>query len=273
MIVPHTMPSLLLKSYLNNMKIGILGTGWLGKKLINALPSGTQWVLSTTKQSKNVEFRSKAYTSYLLDFNDEVEIIEDFMACEMILISVPSSKRISVDQLKKIFNHISRFLLNYKGKLVFFSSTGIYPNAPAVVTEETYPLECLNQNLSVGEQILMTAIPQTCVFRFGGLMGDDRRFANYFASKTGITNPNAPVNHIHYQDIAGIIWQTIHDPLEPGVYNIVAPLHPTKIQVYNYQTLGKIHDKTTPSESKVVSPDKIIKALNYQFKLPNPIYF
>ena len=255
------------------MKIGIIGTGWLGNKLIETFPADTHWVLSTTTPSKAETFKSNGHETYLLDFNQNIPRIAAFLNCDIILISVPSSKRKPLEQLEGIYKNISAFLKEYQGKIIFFSSTGIYPDTPVTVTEETYPLENLNPHLSVGEQILMQNLPQTCVFRFGGLMGGDHTFMGYYSSEAAIRDPYAPVNHIHYEDIAGIIWQAAHADIEAGVYNIVSPEHPTKKEIYIYQTTAKQAEKHLPTEGKVVSPEKIIKALHYQFKHPNPIYY
>ena len=99
-------------------------------------------------------------------------------------------------------------------------------------------------------------------------MGDDRIFSKYFSQQESLE----AVNHIHYQDITKIIEHIIVKKIHSKIYNVVAPLHPSKKAIFEFQK-NKIEIDTITNDSRIISSDLLLKELDYTFIFPNPVYF
>ena len=90
-------------------------------------------------------------------------------------------------------------------------------------------------------------------------------------------NGNAKVNLVHREDVVNIVEILIEKGCSEEVYNIVAPIHPTKKELYqkwsNQQGLSGIEFVSNEVPQKTISPQKIIQELNYKFVHPNPLLF
>ena len=110
-------------------------------------------------------------------------------------------------------------------------------------------------------------------------MGYERIPAKYVAGKTGLTTGEIPVNYIHRDDVIGVIEAFLQNPaLWNNVYNVVAPLHPTRREVYlascapfGYEPPTFKNGGVTPF--KIISSQKLQDALGYRFVYSNPLEF
>lgn len=251
-------------------KIVILGCGWLGKKLIDTFANTKVIAVSQTTEVDFPYYKTHHITPFVLDFHLPQKLPTSMLETEGIIISIPSSRKRTVENLDMIFKNLVASLTNYQGNIIFFSSIGIYPNVQKNIDEDTFLEKDLDKHLYLGERYIQEAFPKAAILRLGGLMGADRMFSNYFTDKD-IPNPKHAVNHIHYRDIAKVV-ELFLQKNKSGIYNVVAPVHPTKQQVYDYQTQQLLYD-VEESVGKRVSPKKLIDALDYTFLHPNPIYF
>ena len=102
------------------------------------------------------------------------------------------------------------------------------------------------------------------------------RIAGKYSEGTTIKQ-NAPVNHIHRDDVVEIIKQIIEKNIRNEVFNVVAPKHPTKKELYSrnakqFSFLPTNFEKEEV-EGKIVSSKKLIEHLKYEFIYPNPCEF
>ena len=239
----------------------IIGKGWLGSRLEFYLEKN--YTISTTKRN------SDADNCYSIDFDNynSQKLSENY---DFIIVTIPFGRRNSIEELNLRFNHLIEFLEGYKGQIILISSTAIYPETNDFVTETTFDNHLLNQPYQFIEEKLKMAFPQLIILRLGGLMGDDRFLSKYI----NFDKPNLKdvTNHIHYQDINIIVSKIISKNIRSEIYNIVAPEHPTKREVLEFQFHQNII-KSTIKNGKTIVSEKIIHDLNYQFIFPNPLYF
>ena len=251
------------------MKIGIIGCGWLGTRVAQKLETDNEIFVTTRSDENTSHLKSLGFETYQIDFQTgfDLKTAELFRSLDVVIISLPVSK-------KKFSETISQnaieFLGDFKGQMVFFSSVGVYPHEDGIYTEES--VENLNKNILAAEDLYKDAFPQISILRFGGLMGDERKFSNYFKSKA-IPESNTPVNHIHYEDISAIIQVLIKNKLEGKLYNVVAPKHPIKQQVFNFQVEGKDPENEESENGRIVLGSLLEEELNYIFTKPNPMKF
>ena len=254
------------------MKIGIIGCGWLGLHIAKYLSSSNRIYTTTTSQKKKTELAAMGYDSIAIQFSDDkiFQNLESWKVLNMldvIIITVPFSKRSDISILKNRFENLSLFIKDFNKQLFLMSSIGIYPQLPMEISENTLNEKDLNSSVLFIENFIKNKFPQVNILRLGGLMGGSRVFSNY-----KISDPNKMVNHIHHEDICNIIKTMINKNMVSKMYNVVAPLHPSKQEVINFQKGIKGKVETIENSRKIVS-DLLIKDLKYDFSHPNPIAF
>ena len=243
------------------MKIAIIGCGWLGKRLAKHLSSRNHYVIATTTSPEKVaQLKEAAHEVHVLDFSTEFDsgFLQD---AEIAIFSMPISR----DLWHKGFQ---KFNVTFK-KTLFFSSTGIYPQLNGIYTE--HHTANLRADILASEELVTTKFPETIILRFGGLMGDERSLQNFYANRFPPL-PEKKVNYIHYGDIAAMVEILLTAENKNSIYNIVAPEHPTVLEVLNAD-----QEASKPSSNedgdRIISSDLFIKEFNYKFIHPNPKYF
>ncbi len=248
-------------------KIGIIGCGWLGKRIAERLSNRYEIFATTTTESKIDELQSKGYHATLASFPDEIhaemKVWKAASELDAIIITIPfSGTRGAKIPMKERQENLLKFLGDYKGQLFLMSSTGVYPETEKDFTEDDQPVENVES-----ENFILNTFPQTNILRLAGLMGDQRLLKNY-----NISNLDLLVNHIHYADICSVIEKMLDNHSQSKVYNVVAPIHPNKEEVINAQK-GLPYEGERTTTGRTISSAKLIDELNFEFQYPDPRYF
>ncbi|MBB6369759.1 hypothetical protein [Chryseobacterium shigense] len=249
-------------------KIGVIGCGWLGSRITDSMSGRYEICATATSNGKAEEISSKGFKASVANFPDFQ--LEEKMAqwnemkdMDILIITIPlSGKSCCASSLYNRIQHLLSFIGDFNGQMFVMSSTGVYPDVPGEYTEESLSWENVP-----GESMIRKRYPQVNILRLAGLMGDNRLLKNY-----NVSNLNAPVNHIHYEDICNVTEKMIEKNSEGKLYNIVAPQHPSKIQVINAQKNLPSTEKTV-GEGKVIFSSKLVSELDFVFKYPDPCNF
>jgi nucleoside-diphosphate-sugar epimerase len=272
------------------MKISILGCGWLGLPLAERLiHNGFLVNGSTTSQSKMPVLRNAGISPYNITLGSaEVpdkgnkNLIEFLKGSEVLIIDIPPKLKNITTASGKTFVEKIRILLPFiekssVKKVLFVSSTSVYGEDNAMVTEDTKP----NPDTESGQQLLATEKLlqsnthfKTTVLRFGGLIGEDRHPIKHLAGRENCENPDGPINLIHQEDCIGIIELIIERNCWGDVFNAVSPYHPSREKYYTEKATALslplpkfVYGK--PSFGKVISSEKTEKILGYSFSKSN----
>ncbi len=271
---------------MKNIKISILGCGWLGLPLAKKLLGNDYEVKgSTTSESKLEVFKNVGISPFLikLEENEITGNLESFLANTAVLIvDIPPKLRGNNKEnfVQKIKNLIP-FVENSKvEKVLFVSSTSVYG--------DTFPIQergeesALNPDTEGGKQLVEVEKLlqsnenfQTTVVRFGGLIGPERNPAAFLAGKENVANPEAPINFIHQEDCIGIICAMLRQVENEtwnwnDTFNAVTPNHPNRENYYTEKALEmnlKVPTfvKDSTSIGKKISSKKLQNKLNYIF--------
>lgn len=251
-------------------KIGIIGYGWLSERISAIISEHYEIFATTTTEEKAERLNAENLHTEVVCFPD-YQLIEPYPKwsvlenLDVLIITIPiSGKSCCVSSLYNRIQNLSLFIGDFKGQMFLMSSTGVYPDMEKEFTEEEVPVEKVS-----GERMVRNKYPQVNILRLGGLMGDNRLLKNY-----NVGNLDFAVNHIHYKDIAGILLKMIENKTEKTLYNVTAPLHPSKAQVINTQK-NIITDREEEIEikGKKVSSLKLVSELGYVFQYPDPRTF
>ncbi|MCS6969292.1 MAG: NAD(P)H-binding protein [Cytophagales bacterium] len=263
--------------------ISILGCGWLGKALARQLVEQGYCVKGSTRTSEKLsaiaQQGAQALQVYLPAPQTEPQLRE-LLSCHWLVVSVPPSHRHKLENhyAKQIDSLVESFqLLENQPKVIYISSTSVYLECNGVVTEES-PIKSAQQDeIAYAEEVLRNHCKATVV-RCGGLMGYDRIPGKYFIGQV-VDTGQIPVNFIHRDDAVALITTIIKRNVVNEIFNAVAPLHPTRQEVYltNAQKFGWsppiFVSPSQPKSFKIVSSNKAVEQLGFRFLFPNPMEF
>lgn len=255
-------------------KIGIIGCGWLGLHLAQHLSKQYNIYGTNTSKEKCSQLEKLGFESEVDAFSD-VEIESDvkpwkiLQELDVVIITIPFPKNAEFDRLSNRFKNVIQFIKNFDKPIFLMSSIGIYPQMDEEMNETNVFEESLNQNILGIENLMKNEFPQVNILRLAGLMGGSRIFSKY-----KISNPEQIVNHVHYEDICLIIEKMISRKIISKTYNVVAPQHPTKQEVIDFQINKKDSNHITDQDKgrKIVSCT-LETELDYQFLHPDPKKF
>lgn len=269
-----------------NNSVSILGCGWLGLPLGNALTNvGYAVKGSTTTLSKKGLLEEKGIEPYHLNLSDEKTWLSfpTFLSSEILIVSFPPGIRAGNGQnyLHQI-NTLIQFIKDSEvKKILFISSTSVYPDLNKIITEdEDLPIQPVPNILREAEIKFQELVNQkVTIVRFAGLVGGSRHPGRFFAGKKQVANPKAPVNLIHLDDCIHILMRIIKQDIWGKIFNACADEHPSREEFYTaaaralnleppHFALPSLTDRY-----KIISNTKIKAALGYQFIYSNPLGF
>jgi nucleoside-diphosphate-sugar epimerase len=248
-------------------KISILGCGWLGLDLaLNLINNGYNVKGSATSRSSFENLKIKAISAFIVDIKQRERVVSDFLSSDVLIISITSK---SIDDFKRLITQIEKS--NIK-KVIFISSTSVYPNTNNITTEET-PIK--TSSLTEIESLFRkNKLFQSTIIRFGGLFGYDRQPGNFFKKDKKIENPEGYINFIHRDDCIQIIKNVIKSNTWNQTLNACADSHPKRRDFYKneFKKLGKpepMFNEESLNDYKIVTSEKLKNLLNYTFKYPD----
>jgi len=245
----------------NNQTYSILGCGWLGFPLAEScIADGIQIKGSTTSSEKITLFKEAGIIPYQINI-DKKEDFSDFLNSDVLLIMITSK---SYEAYENLVTQIEKSSVE---KVIFISSTSVYPRGNKEYTEED---ETIDNLLARVEQLFIQNKKfETTVIRFAGLYGGKRHPGNWFKDRK-IPQPNGFVNMIHREDCIQIIKTIIKKDIFGEVFNACANHHPTRKEYYVQarKSLQKSAPEFEQPETlvyKKISPAKLIARLDYEF--------
>jgi nucleoside-diphosphate-sugar epimerase len=247
--------------------ISILGCGWLGNPLaLYLINKGFIVNGSTTSVEKLNVLKTEGVCSFLVDIdNITKETIQQFLAAEVLIVAITSK---NVTAFKDLIKEIEKSPIK---KVLFVSSTAVYPNLNKEITEEDITIN--SPLVEIENSFRENTSFSTTIVRFAGLFGKDRRPGNWFKEKK-IPQPLGFVNMIHQDDCIGIIYQILRQNSWGEIFNACSNHHPTRKEFYvNARKLVQkeppIFDDSSFLKYKIINSDKIQKLLNYTFTYDN----
>jgi nucleoside-diphosphate-sugar epimerase len=251
---------------MSNLKVSILGCGWLGKPLGTALVNRGCLVLGSTTKSENISILEAAgVVPYVFDVNRlrSGDVPHEFFECDVLVISLPhGARRGKSDEYVSQINDVVNAARHGTKNIILISTTSVYPNLNRIVTED-------NAIVRAEELVRKSGISNT-ILRFAGLFGPGRHPGKFLAGKKDVKGGSVPVNMIHLDDCIEIITKVVQQNVWNEVLNACADDHPTRKMFY---TKAAVELGVEPpvfldeeiSECKIVSNERLKTVLDYQF--------
>jgi nucleoside-diphosphate-sugar epimerase len=256
---------------LKNTRISILGTGWLGQPLAQALKkTGATLKLATRSAERLAQLSAINERNVQIDLdtlNNHDEIMQ-FLNADILIINITYK---NLENYQRFVELIEQSNIKY---VLFVSSTSVYKNTQSVVTESS-EYEDENSVVLQIENLFRNATNFTTTFiRMAGLVDTRRHPARFFKSGKIVPQSAAPINLIHLDDCIGVISAVIGQKAWGETFNACSTTHPTKLEFYSYvRSLVNEQPPTFSDEAtlryKIVSNDKIRQQLTYTLAHPD----
>jgi len=274
----------------DNLSIGIIGCGWLGKALAASLLDKNISVLATSSKIANVEkLNQQGINAQQLTLPaDKTQLVHhDIFTKQSLVIAItPQFKQGRADYAEKITQLVSaaqqRGLVQ---RIILLSSTAIYHGLEGNVDEEnslnfsTEKVQVFNTAeqtvLNFSKQEAKQDSKQGTVIRLAGLVGPERHPGKFILANKTLSNSTAPVNLIHQQDAVGLIESLMQINSPQGIFNGVSDTHINKEQYYQVAAKALMLDPPLFGPEKinetrrVVSGEKAKQVLSYKFIYPD----
>jgi len=253
------------------LRVLVVGAGWLGLPLAAALQEAGHAVRVSNRSGQNAAFDAAGLQALALDLD---QALPDLKAFSLVIASFPPAARGGNDSRYAQRLQLLCQALTPGCRFVLVSSTGVYPQEPGTYDEGSEILSI--HAVSKGEQVVLQHFPLALILRAGGLAGYDRLIGRYFSGRD-LVDPEQVVNLIHRDDAVGACLHLLAQSAQ-GIYNLVAPEHPTKAVVYAADlkalALGAFLLPNSPARppARLISSQKLL-ASGYIFLNPNPLYF
>ena len=249
-----------MKNYL------IIGYGWLGKALAEALKSTDAIIWATSSDDLKLNdiktagisaLRLKKNSGVLSWAEDELPIVH----FDAVIVTLPPFEG-ALESLSNLLQSL------HVKSIVFTSSTGVYEDVSALVNESS----SINKDhlvFQMEERIRSLQPSNYTILRMSGHIGPNRHPVRFFLRHgRDIPNGQAPVNLIHQKDIIASILVTMNDSHGNSVYNVCWPEHPTKEEYYGAISL-KIGEKRLVflkgNQGKIIDGSKITNETGFHY--------
>ncbi len=250
--------------------ITILGTGWLGFELAISLKQKYKIKVSSRTAEKIKIYEDEGLASYILN-EDNLDSLEQLLETNYLFINFPPSKFDDyISFLSKIYNHKS--IKNIQ-KIIFISSTSIYPNIQGLFDEEYEIKESSSKLVFEAENLIKEK--SDVIFRVAGLVGGSRYFGKRSANKV-VEYPKTPINFVHRNDVIEATKFVIENYIN-GIFNLCSKNHPTKEEIYSFNSKKYDFEKPIFLDNKeflnrLIDGSKIEK-LGFTYKYNNAFEF
>jgi len=221
--------------------ISILGCGWLGTFLAKAwLKKGAIVNGSVRDEASFPSLAEQGIRPFQVNVEENgiSANAETFWNCEVLVVSIPPTRNERVTEVyPRLAEHLVAEVKRQRiPRVVFISSTSVYPETGGEVNEETSgrPDKPSGMALWQAEQLFLEEEAfQTIVVRPGGLIGPWRLPGNFIRKANPSRPGNVPVNLVHSDDVVGAILHLTKVEKESAIYNIVSPEHPLRSKLYS----------------------------------------
>lgn len=271
------------------MTISILGAGWLGLPLGEALvQAGHEVKASTTSADKLSVLEEAGLQPYWLRLEERgwVDDPLDFFKCDALVITLPPGGRRDA-AVETRYPHQMEVIVAAAERagcrqVLFTSSTGVYGEQEGWVDERAAlsPTSASGRALVKVEQMLQDwTAGKVTILRLAGLAGEGRHPGRWFAGKTDLAGGQQYVNLVHLADVIGVCKAVLEQGKWGHVFNVCADEHPTKADFYPQATrdwggaIPTFLADDPGSKGKRIENQLGKRELGYGYQYPSPFDF
>ncbi|MDB2385964.1 SDR family oxidoreductase [Shewanella sp.] len=261
----------------------IVGCGWFGLPLARALTAqGVTVNGSKREQSAADLLAAEGIHGFKLDLSaapavkSQLGTLSTALNTDCLVVNIPPKLKRDPGSYEKKLQQLFELVdeIDYQ-KIVFVSTTGVYPAADKVMTEQDAQAHSDASARLLAAETLFSQKKHCCITRFAGLVGPKRHPGRFLAGRTDLPSPHAPVNIVHLDDCVAAVIKIIFDPSAAGIYNVCAPKHPTRSAFYCQASidLGLPAPVFTTAQGggKAISSQRLMDELHFEYQFNDPL--
>lgn len=266
-----------------------MGCGWLGLPLATELISrGFVVNGSTTSPAKLGDLEACGIKPFIFKA-DPIEgllapEIDNFLKADAVIINLPPRiRKYGAAYGIALIGQLTQAMAKYPGKVIYTSTTAIYPFINQEQNEDSIDLDVLSEKNAyarIEKTVMNTFHDRTTILRLAGLFGYDRNPLKYFEKSGKQQLHNIPVNYLHRNDAINAIITIIQHDSWGEIYNVVSPIHPDKEKLYAHYAKYSAYNMPEFSNEKkenykIINGEKLMGKLgfNYEFNHPRDFKF
>lgn len=222
--------------------IGILGTGWLGFPLAEALARAGYAVRGTYRtEAGKARLLEAGLDAYHANLPGELDAGFLVGLSTLVITLPPGGRRLGLEaetNYAEKFRVLLAALPSPPPHLIYTSSSGVYGAARGWVDETTPPEPTTPSGRAVlaAERLLAATKAPVTILRLAGLIGPGRHPGRFFGGRDrAVPRGLAPVNLVSRQDVIRAVRLVVRRAAADGetrVFNVCADAHPPKGPFY-----------------------------------------
>lgn len=262
----------------------IVGCGWFGLPLAQELVARGVTVNGSKRSPEDASALSKeGINGFALDLANVEQQQQSLLTqkaalnTDCLVVNIPPGLRKDPNAYHAKLTKLTALIsgIRYR-KIVFVSTTGVYPSLDKTMTEQDAAAHSEVSEKLLEAEAMFLALDNSCIARFSGLVGPKRHPGRFLAGKTELAEPQAPVNIVHLHDCINAVAKLIFDADSAGAYNVCAPKHPTRMAFYRQASLnlGLIEPQFVQDSrggGKLISSNRLVKELNFEYQFSDPM--
>ncbi|WP_175485995.1 SDR family oxidoreductase [Xenorhabdus japonica] len=268
-------------------KVSIIGLGWLGMPLAQALQSGGMQVVGSKTTPDGVEAACMCgIDCYLLNLEPQIicdaDVLDQLMSVDVLVLALPVSGVAGGGEryVQAVQLVVDTALAYSVPRIIFTSSTSVYGSSVGYLNEdELLRPETESAKALVELENWLHQLPNTSVdvLRLAGLVGNGRHAGHFLSGKKALRGGNNAVNLVHQDDVISAIKLLIQQPEGGHIFNLCAPIHPKRSEFYplasrqlNLTPPEFLQSESVEIESKIVDGSRICRELGFEYQFPDP---
>ncbi|QSX28752.1 SDR family oxidoreductase [Shewanella cyperi] len=258
--------------------VAIVGCGWFGLPLARHLMQKGFSVKGCKRSPEGAaELTREGIDAFVLDLEQPVpEATQALLDADALVINIPPGlRRGDSGYLQRLAHLVSALGDRRYQRLVFISTTGVYPELAQPMTEKDAEPHSDTARTLLTAEAMFGQQPNATLMRFAGLVGPGRHPGRFFAGRQGVAAGGAPVNLVHLDDCVAAVTLVLESANPDSCYNLCAPLHPTKAEFYRAAAealqLPSPQFAEDVAGGKAIDGEHICANLGFHYRYPDPL--
>lgn len=265
--------------------VAVLGCGWLGLPLAQALiAEGYSVAGTTTTPTRVLTLRDAGIRPYLLSLGGKFTATDQdtlhtlLSGTDILILNVPPRRGATPTSYPDLLRPVAQAATACAvSQVLFVSSTSVYPDEPRAMREtDAQAAPDAGSDMLRAENLFVPQLhnpkaPRNTVVRLGGLFGPQRPPGRFLAGRQDVAQANAPVNLIHLDDCVGLLSTIVREHAWGHTFNACAQAHPVRSEFYPKaaRRLGlqpPIFRADDALGGKIIDSTLVRQTLNYTFQ-------
>ncbi len=272
-----------------NHDFAIVGAGWLGRALAQALIDDGQTAITTCRAPEKKErllSEGLDVVTYQLGDDLQNEMLKPVLQANVLILNIAPGKmkqdiEYFIQCMKDLIDGFmgSSIKPSNQSYIVFISSISVYGERARVVTEDSVvepKTASAKAHVEIERYLHQQYATAATVLRLAGLVGADRHPVRQLVKKSPLASANKHVNLVDRVDVIDAIKAIYHQEVWGHLLHLCSHDHPTRADYYTWaaEKLGlpipEFTDEKAGDAGKVIDSTATCERLGLKLRYDSP---